>query len=309
MPHIPGHRAALPKLSTGLQGPQFGTQPITTQVQPLTGGALSLAPIARFGGGAGTGGGGGDGAEDVVEKPFNPPAGPGNGGDGTNFIDPKDAFDVDLGAGFPGFSPKDFTNLGQGFVGGEAPQFQQFGLGDSAARQQFQDIFERGTGGSIRSFNRAQNRLRERLERGEQVSRQGALDQALGGGRGAFQGAIQQRLGQIGAGRLGAEAEGLVGLERDFEQSRLQGLQAALGGAQGLSGLDVAFNQLGLQQSLAGNEFGRDIFQEQERLRQLEGGQQRETITDRTLALLDQITKRGGIRAGVLQSIGGGLFI
>jgi hypothetical protein len=237
---------------------------------------------------------------------------PGSGGDPTTGTPaggllPEDFFDISLGSGgFAGFDPKKFSSaFGEGFQPGTAPTFNELDFQDSGARQQFQDIFNRSTGGSIQSFDRAQNRLRERTRQASDVGRQQAIEQGLGGGRGAFQGALQNRLGQIESGRLGALSEGQVGLESQFEDARLRGLQTALGASQGLGGLDTAFNQLGLQQSLAGNEFARDIFQGQEELGQREASDLRGTITDRTLGQLDQITKRGGIRAGILQALGG----
>lgn len=282
-----------PQLSGGLQAPRISTGLTVNQQQPQ---------IARAGGGG----------------EFTP----GDGGtDEGGFIgDPNKLFDVDLRQGLrgSGIDPniinaflsggKDATGGGGGtFVGGQGPEFGEFDISDSAARGQFQDIFGRATGGSIQSFDRAQNRLRERTRQAADVGSQQAIEGALGGGRGAFQGAIQNRLGQVEAGRLGALGQGQVGLESQFEGLRLQGLQNALGAAQGLGGLDVNLNQLGLQQSLAGNEFTRSLFQEAEKLRAQTGLAERGETSDFIQGLLQRINEQGGIRGGILTSLGGGL--
>ncbi len=320
MTHIPGHfvpQTGGPLTIGGFKpiprpvtGSTVNTQPqFNTQVLPQLSSGLQATQqqpqIARAGAIPG-------------DNPNDPETPPGSD-DGGFITDPSRLFDVDLTQGLrgSGIDPNIINNFlsGKGgvgggsgtFVGGQGPTFGEFDIQDSAARGQFEDIFGRATGGSIQSFNRAENRLRERTRGAADIGAQQAIESSLGGGRGAFQGAIQNRLGQVETGRLGALAEGQVGLESQFEGLRLQGLQNALGAAQGLGGLDVNLNQLGLQQSLAGNQFAQSGFQEAEKLKAQTGLAERGETSDFIQGLLQRINEQGGIRGGILTSLGGGL--
>lgn len=308
----PTGRSGFNPIPRPVTGSTLNTQPqFNTQVLPQLSSGLqssqqdSFQPITAEGGAA------------VPTKP--PPTGVPDDDNGGFVTDPSQLFEVDLRQGLRGsgidtniinnfLSGKGGPGGGGGdFVGGQGPTFGEFDIQDSAARGQFEDIFNRATGGNIQSFDRAQNRLRERTRQGADIGAQQAIESSLGGGRGAFQGAIQNRLGQVEAGRLGALGQGQVGLESQFEGLRLQGLQNALGAAQGLGGLDVNLNQLGLEQSLAGNQFAQSGFQEAEKLRAQTGLAERGETSDFIQGLLQRINEQGGIRGGILTSLGGGL--
>jgi len=108
------------------------------------------------------------------------------------------------------------------------------GPSSNPALDMFRDLYQRNTEGSIQSFNRSANRLRERLDSAGAGAAQNATNNALSRGfvGGNLQGTLQDLEGQ----KLGAYGQGLVGLESEFEKNRLQGLDNALGAAQGISG-------------------------------------------------------------------------
>ncbi|RMH38004.1 MAG: hypothetical protein D6694_12805 [Gammaproteobacteria bacterium] len=105
------------------------------------------------------------------------------------------------------------------------------------------DLAKQATEGSIQSFDRAANRLRERLESQSAAAKDTLLSQNLGRGLGAS-GLTAQGLTNLELGKLGALSDGLVGLESQFERSRLQGIQEAINALQSQHSSDLDFRKL-----------------------------------------------------------------
>lgn len=139
--------------------------------------------------------------------------------------------------GMPGANPPMQGGGGGYSTGGgltAAPPNLNAGPSANPALDKFNDLYQRNTEGSIQSFNRASNRLRERLDAAGAGAAQNLTGNYLS--RGFVGGNLQGGLQDLEAQKLGAYGQGLVGLESEFEKNRLQGLDQALGAAQGISG-------------------------------------------------------------------------
>jgi hypothetical protein len=99
----------------------------------------------------------------------------------------------------------------------------------------FGDLYKKNTEGSTQNFNRAANRMRERLDAAGAGNADTITNRNLGRGFGAS-GAQGNDLVANNEATQNAYGQGLVGLESEFEKNRLQGLQQALGAAQGTMG-------------------------------------------------------------------------
>lgn len=143
--------------------------------------------------------------------------------------------------------------------GGQTPSNLAYQYQAGPAAGMFQDVFNRATQGSTQSFDKAANRLRERTDAATAGMADQARNRNLGRGFGnsGLNDADQFRVGQAGAN---AYAQGLVGLESEFEGYRLQGLNTAVGAASGAQTGELGRNQLmqddleGLRQFLGGRE-------------------------------------------------------
>lgn len=106
-------------------------------------------------------------------------------------------------------------------------------------------IFREATDGSTRSFDTAANRLRERVDALGQSQKAGVTQGMRGlGGRSGFS---SRRQDQVDQNSLFSYGQGLAELEAEFEKTRQQGLQTALGAAGEVSGFDRLMNQLNQQ--------------------------------------------------------------
>jgi hypothetical protein len=103
---------------------------------------------------------------------------------------------------------------------------QKSGLGGM-----FNNIADQGMNGSIRSFDTAANRVRDRLAK-EAGAQQTSF---LQNNAGASQGSIKRGLSDIRMNQLSSYGDALTGLEDSFEQNRLAGLGIANQAATGLS--------------------------------------------------------------------------
>ena len=115
---------------------------------------------------------------------------------------------------------------------------------DSQAVPMFQGIANQSSQ-SVASLNNAANRLRERTSGMMQGMMNGAKQSALSRGLGNS-GMLGRDMRAAQGSAMNAYAQGMVGLEDKFEGWRQQGLQTALGAAQGIQG-DVE-NRRGLSQ-------------------------------------------------------------
>jgi hypothetical protein len=105
-------------------------------------------------------------------------------------------------------------------------------------------VYDGATGGTINQFNKAANRLRERLDSSAQGAQQQATSRNLGRGMGNS-GAQEADSFRINQASQNAYASGLSDLENNFENQRQQGLQTALGAASQNRMGNEARNQLG----------------------------------------------------------------
>lgn len=202
------------------------------------GGAGGLTPIP------------GDGGE---TDPTNPPNN--NQPDNSNPTDPTGGEGGQGTFGFP--SQEELMNMITSFSG--LPQFQQ-GTGNTG-QSALQQVFERGMNlGNGQEYDRAANRLRDRLSLESQGFQQQAVNQRLGSG---FQGALQQQLGNIRGQQLAGYQQGLVGLEEQQRQAALEGLTQAQNAATGLSEFDLGVGEIGQQNTQSLLNFLSDILRTQ----------------------------------------------
>lgn len=150
--------------------------------------------------------------------------------------------------GAPGGGPRN-TMGGMNF-NFTAPQISLPAYNPEPAMGMYRDIFNRATGGTINSFDRAANRLRERLDSASAGQRSEVAGRNLSRGFGAS-GLNDMDLQKLDDSYLGNYAQGLSELENMFEGQRLQGLGIANQAAAGTAGeQQFGFSGL-LQQALA----------------------------------------------------------
>lgn len=215
----------------------------------------------------------------------------------------NDFFDFDVnssqGSGllnWRNFNPKaeaewKLTNIGN--VGGPGmPTFNHFAFGNtSGINNGFNSIGSQATGGTLQNFNRAANRLRERIDAQGQSQSADATNSFLGRGLGG-DGLLAGALGNIRRDSGDAFAQGLVGLESGFEGFRQQGLQTALGAQQGISNLFGLGEELRQKDTESYNSLTNDAFQS-ERGRQFDKARDQAQITaDEKQARLDMLLKQ-----------------
>jgi len=98
----------------------------------------------------------------------------------------------------------------------------------------FQELTEQAMGGSIQNFNRAAGRLREGVAGEAGRASQQITNQNLSRGMGNS-GFTDAGLRDVQMARVGAFGDGLIDLERDFEDSRLRGLESAINATRAMS--------------------------------------------------------------------------
>lgn len=190
---------------------------------------------------------------------------PGGGG----FSDVFD-FDVDSSSGsgqldWNNFNPKGESQWGMttiGNVGGPGqPTFGRFKFGNTAnLNRGFSNIGDAAQGGTLQNFNRAANRLRERVDALGKSQAQSGLNASLGRGIGGPE--IAARIqGDADRESANAFAQGLVELEGGFEGFRQQGLQTALGAQSGIAELFGLGEQLKQADQESFNTLTNDAFQ------------------------------------------------
>lgn len=197
------------------------------------------------------------------------------------------------GGGLVGIEPKDIL-YGGGQGGGGQPPTGGGPMGADplqSSLNMFEELFRQNTQGSLQNFNRASNRLRDRLESMGAGAADAARNAALS--RGGF--GLQSGLQNARQATQEAYGQGLVGLESEFEKNRLQGLQQALGAAGGLQNEADFARNLAQRQSEFGANFGLD----QAKLSQLDQQQQAALRLQQYLAEMQNATQRYGIEQGV----------
>lgn len=127
------------------------------------------------------------------------------------------------------------------------PGFSGFNIGANQAQGMLSNIYDAGINGSIRNYDTAANRLRERIDSMSRGQQQGVIDQSLSRGRGAGTASLGKNLRAVGRDAMGQYAQGLSSLADSFESQRLQGLGQANQAAQSLQGWSQFANTLGQQ--------------------------------------------------------------
>lgn len=107
----------------------------------------------------------------------------------------------------------------------------------------FKGIYDQATAGSTTALNTASNRLRERVDAATAGNVDAVRNQNLSRGFGAS-GINDAGMARERAQGMNAYAQGLSGLEQDFEGKRLQGLGIANQAAGGIQGGMQGYNQL-----------------------------------------------------------------
>lgn len=181
---------------------------------------------------------------------FNPYFNAYNVGQATGFANPgQDMNGGGQGGGGPFLRggaqamPMAFAGGGQGPSGGAFNGLQFRGSGSN-----FQGLADAANGGTITNFNRAANRLRERLDAQAQSQTKSNIN-SLGARGIGNSGAANVARNSVQQNARNQFAQGLVGLEQGFEGFRQQGLQTALGALQGRS-----------QEALQGNQLNQGLF-------------------------------------------------
>lgn len=124
----------------------------------------------------------------------------------------------------------------------------------SGAGTMFQNIFNQGMNGSTRSYDKAANRIRDRLATEAGAQSDAYTQQNMG----RSQGSIRRGLQDIRQNQLSAYGDSLVGLEKEFEDSRLAGLGIASGAASGLANDSFNFNSLLNNYNESRNQYNTD---------------------------------------------------
>lgn len=138
-----------------------------------------------------------------------------------------------LGANLRKFKPNAGSDLGP------------FQAGGNSADSMLREIFRQSTEGTTRSFDTAANRLRERVDAAGQSKKATASQGMRGlGGRSGFS---NRRSEEIDQDSLFSYGQGLSALEAEFENSRQQGLQTALGAGRSIQDFDQSLNQINQQ--------------------------------------------------------------
>lgn len=177
---------------------------------PLNNGAGSGVPA----GGGGIPGAGAGSGNPVATQPGAPTAPPTN-------INPDDFFNTPPGL-------QDFFSRLNGMI-------QPIGQ-DS----RFQELMDAANGGTLNNFNKAADRVRQRLNTEGNSQRRTLVDR--GAATGNF-GSLQNQLNQSRGAELNAFGNELVNLENQFEGQRQTGLQTALSALQAETDRDLGFNQ------------------------------------------------------------------
>lgn len=166
------------------------------------------------------------------------------------------------------------SGSGSGGVGG-GPAMQSKGWSYDQGPEQgmLQDVFNRATEGSIQNFNRAANRLRERTDASTAGALADATQRNLGRGFGTS-GAQDAAIYRTQAAGQDAYAQGLVGLESEFEKNRLAGLNIAGDVANTQSRDTLGRNTLGMQNN---NFIDKTLY---DLLQSREGNQARQHLQD-----------------------------
>lgn len=115
----------------------------------------------------------------------------------------------------------------------QIPNLPGYDYQNDGSNDMFNSIMQQATGGTINSFDTAANRMRERLDSSTRGLKDQYTNRNLGRGFGA---SGQQNVDMFRADQAGqnAYASGLSDLSNQFEQNRMQGLNTALGAANGL---------------------------------------------------------------------------
>lgn len=204
------------------------------------------------------------------------------------------------------FNPKAESQWGLttiGNVGGAGqPTFGRFNFGNTnGINSSFQGIGADATGGTLQNFNRAANRLRERVDALGKSQAQSGLNQYLGRGLGGPELAAQVQ-GDANREAANAFAQGLVDLEGNFEGFRQQGLQTALGAQSQIADLFGLGEQLRQTDQESYNNLTNNAFQsERDRLFKKSTDQAQITADEkaqRLEMLLKQAIERARLASG-----------
>lgn len=182
------------------------------------------------------------------------------------------------------------------------PGFQNTNLTGAGVGTEQRSMAEAATGGSLRNFDRAANRVRDRIAVEGASQRASLRDQNIGSG---FQGQLQAALRDSQAAQTGAYGDALVGLESEFEKSRLEGLNIA-GNIMGQLGeQNLAADKNRLEQGLAQNQYGLDASRIVEDARQFNGQLNSENLRAIMAAMNQLRLGKGGIATDIINIIGG----
>lgn len=159
-------------------------------------------------------------------------------------------------------NPAAATQVGQ-FQFGQAPAAQGFTFGQNQAVGGFQGVANSAQNGTIQNFNRAANRLRERIDMATRSQQNGAINAQLGRGFGAS-GSTQGAIADANLQGLQAYGQGLVQLEDSFEQNRLRGLGLANDAYSGISNSFLEGERLRKDFTQSLNDRSADLFKDTE---------------------------------------------
>ncbi len=160
------------------------------------------------------------------------------------------------------------------------------------AQELLNEISGQAQTGSIQNFDRAANRLRDRVAVEAGAQRQNLMS----GSRPGFAAQTNAQLGALNRAQMGSYAQGLVDLEKNFEDARLAGLNIASGAAGKLG--DVV-SQL---EALAQKDAEASATHRQQSAQWLLDKAQfeRENLSENQRSLLDAIVKMSAVKGGAL---------